>query len=414
MPVAAPVAAPVETINKVEPLSFAPPPPAIPNVPTEPPESYVESPLTRARRIDAQNTWREQQIKAYFFNKAAPVHNKDPFKMDEEKPKAEETRFKLPEAQLPVAFATPEKPSLLEDEQPPADLDNLDSIVAESPIPVEPMAKNEPLDVEPVAAFDTLNRMDDWINQAEQLEQQAEQLEQQKDASKMISPGEEIRRQRLKERQEKAIERRKELIKKAMDQKTGRLSGTSIISTTSTISRIPQRSAGPSFKPPIQATVTQVPPKPVQSQVSSKPAPQVVNKPALQNQVSNKAVQVPVKRTLPALPSKPHISRPAPLPIRTQQATIAPSPAPTVKTLPKISTSEDEENAAPLTVHKPTGNRPDWAKTPALAVALAQQQKQVRPEDIFGEVQPVKLEDFFKDTGKRYARSRTSNINWRP
>lgn len=41
----------------------APPPPSIPM-------DYVESPLTRARRIDAQNTWREQQLRSFMMARA--------------------------------------------------------------------------------------------------------------------------------------------------------------------------------------------------------------------------------------------------------------------------------------------------------------------------------------------------------
>ena len=40
-------------------------------------------------------------------------------------------------------------------------------------------------------------------------------------------------------------------------------------------------------------------------------------------------------------------------------------------------------------------NVPNWAKTPNLVSALATQSTSLRPEDIFGDVQPIKLEGTF-------------------
>ena len=85
-------------------------------------------------------------------------------------------------------------------------------------------------------------------------------------------------------------------------------------------------------------------------------------------------------------------------------------------------------------------NRPTWAMTPNLAVALNAQRSQ-RAEDVFGKVQPIKLEgkihlslitltltfiyriqmykytntyiyvDFFKGSGKKFP-NRSSTSNW--
>ena len=73
-------------------------------------------------------------------------------------------------------------------------------------------------------------------------------------------------------------------------------------------------------------------------------------------------------------------------------------------------------------------NRPTWATTPNLAVALKAQRSQ-RAEDVFGKVQPIKLEgkyinaisipfysftfdlDFFKGSGKKFP-NRSSTSNW--
>lgn len=70
-------------------------------------------------------------------------------------------------------------------------------------------------------------------------------------------------------------------------------------------------------------------------------------------------------------------------------------------------------------------NRPTWAMTPNLKVALNAQRSQ-RAEDVFGKVQPIKLEgktrsflkiicsfylDFFKGSGKKFP-NRSSTSNW--
>jgi len=53
------------------------------------------------------------------------------------------------------------------------------------------------------------------------------------------------------------------------------------------------------------------------------------------------------------------------------------------------SSSEDE--LAPKKTSTTKANQPIWAYTPEVAKSLVQQ-RTIKPEDIFGEVQPVKLE----------------------
>jgi hypothetical protein len=49
-------------------------------------------------------------------------------------------------------------------------------------------------------------------------------------------------------------------------------------------------------------------------------------------------------------------------------------------------------------------NRPIWANTPDVTRSL-QQQRSIKPEDIFGDVQPVKLEgNFYSFTGTNASR----------
>lgn len=58
-----------------------------------------------------------------------------------------------------------------------------------------------------------------------------------------------------------------------------------------------------------------------------------------------------------------------------------------------MCSSSEEETEDELTSRAPQGreNRPPWANTPEVSKSLLQQ-RSIRPEDIFGEVEPVKLE----------------------
>ncbi len=67
----------------------------------------------------------------------------------------------------------------------------------------------------------------------------------------------------------------------------------------------------------------------------------------------------------------------------------------------EYSDSEDEDRQR-------TFNPPDWAQSPELRQAL-QQQSTINPDDIFGSIRPLKMEELFKS---RRFRARTSSANW--
>ncbi|KAF9456187.1 hypothetical protein BDZ94DRAFT_1292946 [Collybia nuda] len=69
----------------------------------------------------------------------------------------------------------------------------------------------------------------------------------------------------------------------------------------------------------------------------------------------------------------------------------------------EYSDSEDEERPR-------TFNPPDWAQSPELRQAL-QVQSTINPDDIFGAIRPLKMEELFKTRTSRF-RARTSSANW--
>jgi hypothetical protein len=69
----------------------------------------------------------------------------------------------------------------------------------------------------------------------------------------------------------------------------------------------------------------------------------------------------------------------------------------------EYSDSEDEDRPRAF-------DPPDWAQSPELRQAL-QQQSTVNPDDIFGEIQPFRIEDMFKKRRTGF-RARTSSANW--
>jgi hypothetical protein len=69
----------------------------------------------------------------------------------------------------------------------------------------------------------------------------------------------------------------------------------------------------------------------------------------------------------------------------------------------EYSDSEDEDR-------KRTFDPPDWAQSPELRQAL-QQQSTINPDDIFGAIRPLRMEEIFKTRTSRF-RSRTSSANW--
>lgn len=75
--------------------------------------------------------------------------------------------------------------------------------------------------------------------------------------------------------------------------------------------------------------------------------------------------------------------------------------------LPEInseySDSEDEDRVR-------TFDPPEWAQSPELRQAL-EMQSTINPDDIFGAVRPLRMEEIFKTRTSRF-RARTSSANW--
>lgn len=69
----------------------------------------------------------------------------------------------------------------------------------------------------------------------------------------------------------------------------------------------------------------------------------------------------------------------------------------------EYSDSEDEDRPR-------TYDPPNWAQSPELKEAL-KQQSTINPDDIFGAVRPLRMEEIFKTRTSRF-RARTSSANW--
>ena len=88
------------------------------------------------------------------------------------------------------------------------------------------------------------------------------------------------------------------------------------------------------------------------------------------------------------------------------QAAAEPNPGPTDNIeLPDInseySDSDDEDRGRDVA---------DWAQSPDLARML-RVQSTINPDDIFGEIRPLRMEEMFKTRQSRF-RARTSSANW--
>ncbi|RDX55900.1 hypothetical protein OH76DRAFT_1460594 [Lentinus brumalis] len=164
--------------------------------------------------------------------------------------------------------------------------------------------------------------------------------------------------------------------------------------------------------------------------------PRVASKPALKsalkqptagssNPVTPGAGKAPLKSVKHA-PSSSNIKIPPPAPATgkgkerdvqessypqpTRKAPGPPSQEPRVASetieLPDInseySDSDDED--------RPKRDLPDWAKSPDIAAAL-QQQSTINPDDIFGRIGPLRMEEIFRTRHSRF-RARTSSANW--
>lgn len=69
----------------------------------------------------------------------------------------------------------------------------------------------------------------------------------------------------------------------------------------------------------------------------------------------------------------------------------------------EYSDSDDEDRPR-------TFDPPDWAQSPELRQAL-QMQSTINPDQIFGEIRPLRMEELFRTRTSRF-RARTSSANW--
>lgn len=69
----------------------------------------------------------------------------------------------------------------------------------------------------------------------------------------------------------------------------------------------------------------------------------------------------------------------------------------------EYSDSEDEDRVR-------TFDPPEWAQSPELRAAL-EQQAMLNPDDVFGQIPPLRMEDMFRTRQSRF-RARTSSANW--
>ncbi|TBU65034.1 hypothetical protein BD310DRAFT_838757 [Dichomitus squalens] len=187
-----------------------------------------------------------------------------------------------------------------------------------------------------------------------------------------------------------------------------------------------------SQKPPSKEKKDAVPPRTLKPSVGASSKP--VLKSALKQPtagpsgssvpVTPGASKVPAQKTVKHMPSSSNLKVPPPAaskgkekdtaePLRSKTPTGHPPPAqepPRVASesieLPDInseySDSEDED--------RPKRDLPDWAKSPDIAAAL-QQQSTINPDDIFGQIRPLRMEEIFRTRHSRF-RARTSSANW--
>ena len=75
--------------------------------------------------------------------------------------------------------------------------------------------------------------------------------------------------------------------------------------------------------------------------------------------------------------------------------------------LPDINSeySDSEDESRPRTF-----DRPEWAQSPELRQQL-EQQSRMNPDDIFGPIGPLRMEEIFRTRQSRF-RARTSSANW--
>lgn len=149
-----------------------------------------------------------------------------------------------------------------------------------------------------------------------------------------------------------------------------------------------------------------------QSQPIALAAPKPSDKPSkVPTAIPTKGKNKPSAKT-PAQPDDEH-TQPSQI-VQTQMAARAKAAMQTEPAVPsesielpevnsEYSDSEDEDRPRSF-------NPPGWAQSPDLREAL-HAQSTINPDDIFGAVQPLRMEDIFKARTSRF-RARTSSANW--
>lgn len=520
------------------------PPPTVTRRPVrrELPPDYIESPLTRARRIDAQNRWREEQLRDFLTHKAGTLKSAMETLKTAPEPAVEEPGIVPPAAPVkrtsivallsnelipshPESEGVPLSRSYsdiasfenimditLPEDEPPAspnmrisDILNPSTIIPigdalcdetsptvqasqmPHPLPVSPAPRVSPPPPPspPPATQASLSppsppppsppppssspHISIAGTVAEEIKENVpERKSNSSTGNAPVDPAEVEKRRRLKERNDRALEKRRLLLQKAQQKAhpvtVPRNGASSHVVAPSMATKVPiARSAS-------NLPVRVVPAKARRTSTSiSASASTSLQKQAMVNNAIKRGTSPPqpaspaardhgggsgsFKLPLPKAKTPSRADHPAsddtfniPL-VESKTKEVASPRLPEIPTeyAPHIShvllthllsillgSSSDEDELVTdgqdrdaLASRKDLA-RPLWALTPEVAKSL-QQQRAIKPEDIFGEVQPVKLEgiappmhhlllltaprvDFFKDNGKKYTRGRTSSI----
>ncbi|KAI0374205.1 hypothetical protein BV20DRAFT_961307 [Pilatotrama ljubarskyi] len=153
-----------------------------------------------------------------------------------------------------------------------------------------------------------------------------------------------------------------------------------------------------------QASSSTAPVTPGAAKAASKTVKHVPSSSNLKSAASSKG-KTPAREASEPPPAK-SIKPAGPAPARGGPPAEPPRVASESIELPDInseySDSDDED--------RPKRNLPDWAQSPDIAAAL-QQQSTINPDDIFGRIGPLRMEEIFRTRQSRF-RARTSSANW--
>ncbi|KZT01027.1 uncharacterized protein LAESUDRAFT_496370 [Laetiporus sulphureus 93-53] len=140
--------------------------------------------------------------------------------------------------------------------------------------------------------------------------------------------------------------------------------------------------------------------------IKSTPSSSSLKQPSATTSTAKAKVRAPNKDEDERQPTQSQASNRAKAPMQTPQRPPPPVASESIE-LPDInseySDSEDEDRPRSF-------ERPEWAQSPELRQAL-QQQSTMNPDDIFGAIEPLRMEDIFRTRQSRF-RARTSSANW--